>query len=408
VSASLPAGLGGDPAFPERLPLVRPTLDDVPGVARRLEGILGSGMLTNSTTVRELEERVCEHTGVANAVAVSSCTAGLMLTYQALGVGPGARVVLPSFTFAASAHAVHWAGATPDLCEVTADRGSADVDDIAGRLEADGPPVAAISATHVYGHPAEVEAIDALAASHGVPVVYDAAHALGSQRRGVAVGGFGSAEVFSLSPTKVVVAGEGGLVTTGDADLAAALRLGRDYGNPGDYDCRFPGLNARMSELHAAIALGSLADVEAHVARRNELVERFVVATADLPGFRVLQPAAGDRSTYKDLTVAVVPAAFGMDAATLGSALAAEQIDSRRYYHPPIHRQAAYAHLEHRPLPITDAMADTVLSPPLWSHLTDDQLDRLVGAIVRIHDHAPALTDALRAGRPVTGTLDRG
>ncbi len=401
--ASLPAILGGEPAFPERLPLVRPTIDDVPGLARRLEGILDSGILTNGPTVRDLEAQVCERLGVAHAVAVSSCTAGLMLTYQALGVGAGQRVVLPSFTFAASAHAVTWTGADVDFCEVTEDRCSLDVTDLADRLDAEGP-VGAISATHVYGHPSEVETIESLAEMHGIPVVYDAAHALGSERAGRPIGGFGTAEVFSLSPTKVVVAGEGGLVTTDDPALADALRIGRDYGNPGDYDCRFAGLNARMSELHAAVALASLAGLDRHIDARTALVDRFAASVAGLAGLRVVRPAGGDRSTFKDLTIVVDSPAFGLGATELQQALAADGIDSRRYYAPPIHRQAAYSEgwADRRSLPVTDALANQVLSPPLWSHTSNDQVDKVAAAILRIHEQAPRVSAALRQLLPVS------
>jgi dTDP-4-amino-4,6-dideoxygalactose transaminase len=395
---SHPAVLGGAPTFPERLPLVRPTLDDVPALARRLESILESGLLTNASTVRELEEQVIARLGVAHAVAVSSCTAGLMLTYQALGVGPGQRVLLPSFTFAASAHAVTWVGAEVDFCEVTAERCSLDVADVAQQLDAAGP-VGALSATHVYGHPAEVEALELLVASRGIPIVYDAAHALGSERAGKPIGAFGSAEVFSLSPTKVVVAGEGGLVTTNDGTLAEALRLGRDYGNPGDYNCRFPGLNARMSELHAAVALASLADVDAHIDRRRQLVARFEATLDGLPGLRVVHPADGDRSTYKDLTLMIDADHFGLTAVELQQALATDGIDSRRYYSPPIHRQVAYTGrwANPRELASTDVLSEAVLSPPLWSHLTDTTMDRMAAAMERIHLHAAAVRTALQS-----------
>ena len=391
---SKPAVLGGEPAFAPPLPLVRPTLDDVPALTAELGRVLDSGMLTNGPQVRELEARVCARLGVAHAVAVSSCTAGLMLTYQALGVGAGDTVLLPSFTFAASAHAVTWTGAEADFVDVTDRRGSLDVDDLARRLAAE--PVAAISATHVYGHPAEVEAIQALADERSIPVVYDAAHALGSERAGRPIGAFGRAEVFSLSPTKVVVAGEGGLVTTDDDELAALLRLGRDYGNPGDYDCRFPGLNARMSELHATVALASLARLDDHIEARVALVDRFEAALADTPGVRTIRPADGDRSTFKDLTIVVDEDEFGLSAAELQQALAADGIDSRRYYAPPIHRQQSHAGRwrRPRPLPVTESLADAVLSPPLWSHLSHGQIDGIASTIHRIQAHAPSVLAA--------------
>jgi dTDP-4-amino-4,6-dideoxygalactose transaminase len=153
-----------------------------------------------------------------------------------------------------------------------------------------------------------------------------------------------------------------------------------------------------MSELHAAVALASLADVDAHVDRRHELVARFERAVADVPGLRVVHPSPGDRSTYKDLTL-VLDADFGVSAAELQRALAADGIDSRRYYAPPIHRQAAYAGRweNRRDLPMTDRLADSVLSPPLWSHLPDAAMDAMAMAIVRLHHHAPAVAEALRA-----------
>jgi dTDP-4-amino-4,6-dideoxygalactose transaminase len=163
-----------------------------------------------------------------------------------------------------------------------------------------------------------------------------------------------------------------------------------------------------MSELHAAVGLASLAGVEDHINRRNELVERFAEGTASVPGLRILRPAVGDRTTYKDLTISVDRETFGLDAATLQAALATDGIDSRRYYHPPVHRQAAYAGIAPTDLPETDALADAVLSPPLWSHLSDDQLDRIAQAIMRIQEHAPAVADALRATGKATDTLMAG
>ena len=389
MTAPKPAVLGGPQAFPEQLPLVRPTIPDIPAVTARLQQVLESGLLTNGPTVRELESRVAAMLGVPHVVAVSSCTTGLMLVYQALGVG---RVVLPSMTFSASAHAVVWAGGTPVFADVDPRRVSLDPADASEVIDG----AAALCATHVYGAPAQVEALQRLADDAGVPMVYDGAHALGSLRAGQPVSAFGTATVFSMSPTKVAVAGEGGLVSTHDAELAERLRIGRDYGNPGDYDCEFSGINARMSELHATVGLATLDGLPERIAYRNQLVATFKAELADVPGMGFQLVDEGDLSTYKDLTVILEPDSFGLDAAGLQRALEAEGIDSRRYFFPPIHRQKAYAGLQQtRPLPVTDELAERLLTPPLYSHMTHEQVRRVAEAVARIQAHAPAVRAAL-------------
>jgi dTDP-4-amino-4,6-dideoxygalactose transaminase len=200
------------------------------------------------------------------------------------------------------------------------------------------------------------------------------------------VGGFGDAEVFSLSPTKVLIAGEGGIIATNDDVLAERCRIGRDYGNPGDYDTRFVGLNARMSELHAATALASFADLEERIAQRNELAEWYRKALADLPGIRFPSVADGDRSTYKDFTILIEAERFGSDAATVATALDAEGIQTRRYYSPPVHRQRAYRSLvgANGPLPVTDMAAERVLTLPLWTGMTHEQIEGVATALGRL------------------------
>lgn len=366
-------------AFPDGLPLVRPWLPDQRRLRDELARVVAGGMLTNGPRVRRLEEAVAARLGV-DVVAVSSCTAGLALVWQAVLSRPGA-VVLPSSTFAASAHAVHWAGGTPRWAEIDPRRLTLDPRDAEARVDGD---VVGISATHVHGAPVPVEALQELARRWRVPLVLDAAHALGSSRGGVPVGRFGVAEVFSLSPTKVTVAGEGGLVATRDDGLVHTLRLGRDYGNPGSYDCLFPGLNARMSELHAAVALHSLHYLDESVARRNALVRLFAAGVAGVPGVRLQHVDEPDVSTYKDLTVVVDEEVTGVTVPELADALRAEGVDSRRYYHPPIHRQQAYRHLAPQHLPVTDRVSREVLTLPLWSHMEPATVVRLADVFVDV------------------------
>ena len=387
ILSGLPAVAGGDPAFPERLPLVRPTVPDVAAISFDLERILASRLLTNGPTVRRFEQACAERLGVAHCVAVASCTAGLMLVLKTSSIE--GEIVVPSFTFAATAHAAVWNGLTPVF---------ADIDPATLTLSAEAAGAvltdrgSAILATHLYGAPADTDALEQLARERGVRLFFDAAHAFGSLRDGVPVGRFGDAEVFSLSPTKLLVAGEGGMVATNDDELADRLRIGRDYGNPGDYDCRFTGLNARMSEIHAAIGLASLATLDDRIARRNELAAAYRDALGPLPGITFPLLRDVDRSTFKDFTILVEPDALGLDSVELGRALDREGIDSRRYYAPPVHATHAYRAWNPGPgsLPNTERAAERCLTLPMWEGMTDEDPLRVAAAVGRIHAHANA------------------
>jgi dTDP-4-amino-4,6-dideoxygalactose transaminase len=386
--ADTPAIHGGDPAFPEGLPFMRPSVPDEGAVLGRLRTILSTGMLTNGPFVRELEERAADYLGVRHCVAVSSCTAGLMLALQAADVSGDA--VLPSFTFAATAHAAAWNQLRPVFTDVDPETLTLSPEAAARAL---GVRTSVILATHTFGTPCAVEDLSALARNSGARLIFDAAHAFGSRRAGAPVGGFGDAEVFSLSPTKVLVASEGGLVATNNDVLAERCRIGRDYANPGDYDCLFVGLNARMSEIHAAFALASLEDLEARIDRRNELATMYKEALADVPGIAFPKVGESDRSTYKDFTVLVEPSEFGIEAAELARALAAEGIQTKRYYAPPVHTMQAYRSLgsKNGGLPATEAAARRVLTLPLWSSMEGPELRGVAEAVRRIQRYgAPA------------------
>ncbi|MGH2787274.1 MAG: DegT/DnrJ/EryC1/StrS family aminotransferase [Actinomycetota bacterium] len=375
-----PAVRGGRPAFPEPIPLVRPRVPTEDGLPTRIQEILGSGMLTNGANVRELEQRVAEYLHVEHCVAVSSCTAGLMLVLQAMGVT--GEVIVPSFTFSATVHSVVWNGLRPVFADIDPENLTLSPEAV---TKAIGPETSAILAVHVYGTPCAVEELADIAHAHDLRLIFDAAHAFGSRRQAVPIGSFGDAEVFSLSPTKVLVAGEGGLITTNDSALAERCRIGRDYGNPGNYDCVFVGLNARMSEVHAAIALASLTEIEEQVTRRNRLAESYRKALEDLPGISFPRISEGDRSTHKDFTLRVDGRGFGMTAAELGVALKAEGIDTRRYYTPLVHEMEAYASFNgNHNLPASEEAAGRVLTLPMWSDMTEGHTGRIGAAVRRI------------------------
>jgi len=375
-----PAVQGGRPLFPDGLPLARPSVPDPAAVAERIRGILESGVLTNGPYVREFEERAAEYLGVRHAVAVSSCTAGLMLVLRAADLT--GDVVLPSFTFQATAHAVSWNGLRPAFADIdpatlTLSAGAA--------ARATGMRASAILATHTYGTPADVDGLAEAAEQSGIRLFFDAAHAFGARHGDRRVGGFGDAEVFSLTPTKPLVAGEGGLVATGDEALAGEVRLARDYGKEPDYDCRIIGLNARMSELHAAVALASLEGIDERIARRNAIATAYREALNEIHGIGFPSVRGDDLSTYKDFTILVEARAFGRNATALGEALAAEGVETRRYYAPPVHRTRAYRAVANGGhLPVTDEAAARVLTLPLWEGMTNEQVGLVAEAVTRI------------------------
>jgi dTDP-4-amino-4,6-dideoxygalactose transaminase len=370
------------------VPFVRPAVPPFERVAARVAPSYDSGMLTNGPLVAELEAAVAARLGVRNVVAVASCTAGLMLAVRALRVqGP---VVLPGFTFSASAHAIAWNGCTPVFAECDPATFQLDIDDAKARVDG----AAMVLATHVFGAPCAPLVVEQLAASAGVPVVFDAAHGFGAMHGDRPVGGFGDVEVFSLTPTKPLVAGEGGLVTTDDDDIAYAIRIGRDYANPGDYDTRFVGMNARMSELHAAVALESLADFDGHLERRREIARRYAAALESVDGVRVQHVDAGDRSTWKDFTIAVDDD-FGVTRDELVAVLRAEGVGTRNYFDPPVHRQQAYAEFT-TSLPVTEDVSTRVVSLPIYPSLADATVDRVVELIAAAGANAAAVRAATR------------
>ncbi len=381
------AALGGDARFPNGVPFVRPAAPSLDRVTELLRGSWDLGMLTNGPLVADLEARAADFLHVPHVVAVSSCTTGLMLALRALDVH--GDVVMPSFTFSASAHAVAWNDATPRFAECDARTFQLDLADAGKRISG----ASALLATHVFGAPCAPDDVEMLAGANGLPLVFDAAHAFGARCGDSFVGGFGDAEVFSLTPTKPLVAGEGGLVATRRDDVAEAVRIGRDYANPGDYDTRFVGLNGRMSELHAATALASLEVFAANQSKRFEIVERYRAGLAAIPGIRLQEVAACDRSTWKDFTIAVDAETYGLTRDGLRRVLGAEGVDTRTYFDPPVHRQRAYGALPPVELAVTDEVSSQVLSLPVYPALAAPTVDGIVAVIAAAHEQAPALAN---------------
>jgi dTDP-4-amino-4,6-dideoxygalactose transaminase len=372
------------PMFEERLPIVSPEGLPDDEFLCDVRKILRSRQLTNATFVREFEEAAAEYLGVSHCVAVASCTAGLILTLRALELQ--GEVILPSFTFHATAHSVLWNGLKPVFADCDPETFCIDPHAVKHQVS---PDTAAILAVHLFGNPASIVELQTIASDSGIPLICDAAHAFGSDINGLRVGTFGTAEVFSFSPTKLLVAGEGGMVTTRDADLARKLRAARNYGDSGNYDPDLAGLNARMSEFHAALAVRGLPGLDARIDRRNQIRLRYERRLDAIPGFGFQRIRPGSRSACKDFAVLVDEAAFGNSRDWLVDALEKENIQVRRYFWPPVHRQKLYHDIWDKcPLPITENISDSILNLPTYSTLSDETVDKICDAVLRCYDFA--------------------
>lgn len=379
--SDVPAILGGVPAFSSKVNIVRPVLPDFEDMAGEVQGILRSGMVTKGGHLKAFEQAVREHLGVKHAIGVSSCTSGLMLTYRGLGLT--GDVVVPSFTFMATVSALVWSGLRPIYADV--DPGTTNLDPAAAEA-AITSQTSAIVAVHNFGNPADMDALQDVARRHGLKLIFDAAHGFGALYQGKPVGSQADAHVYSLSPTKLLISGEGGIVATNDDALAERVTMGREYGNSGNYDSAFAGLNARMPEFNALMGTHSLKLLEEAALSRNRTAALFQERLGSLPGvgFQVVRP--GNRSSYKDLSVTFDPDQFGLTRDELALALADENIDTRKYYEPPVHRQTAYAHFyDGRALPNTEWLAANSLSFPMWSNMDPQVVERICEAVHRIY-----------------------
>ena len=412
MTAKLPALLGGTPAFPDGLRLLRPALPPLTALQPGLAQAFSSGVVTKGPALAEYERRLAALLGVKHALGVSSCTAGLMLVLDRFRPLRAARpadeaspqpaadpvrdeVIMPSFTFMATAMAAAWAGLRPVFCDVDRETWSLDP---RRAEEAITERTAAIVPVHVFGAPADTEAFATIGERHGVPIVYDAAHGFGALRAGRPLGRDGLAQVFSTSPTKLLITGEGGVVATDDDALAERIVIGREYGNPGTYDPIFPGLNARLPEASALMGLAGLDLLEEQAQRRNYLAALYRESLSALPGLRFQRLRPEDRSSFKDFTVRVSATEFGLTRDELVAGLQAEGIATRMYYVPPVHRTQAFATIGRRfdeLLPETLTLCQEVVSLPLYGPMSDAEVERVARSVAALQQYAPRVRAAL-------------
>ncbi len=371
--------------FPE-LPLfdLRLREEDLQAVGE----VLRSGWLTMGPRTAAFEEAFAAQLGARHAVAVSSCTAALHLAYLGAGVGPGDEVIVPSFTFAATANAVLYCGATPVFAEIVSrERPYLDVEDVERRIT---PRTKAVCVVHYAGYPATVDRLLECCDAHGVALVEDVAHAPSATLAGRKLGTWGLAGAFSFFSNKILSVGEGGLLCTDDDDVAALARSRRSHamtsgtwdrhrGRTDTYDVVQLGYNYRLDEPRAALLLSRLEGLEADIARRRELTLRYRELLAQVP--RVIVPF--EDADVPGSSCYVLPVMLERDGAQseVARRMREHGVQTSIFY-PAVHRFSAYR--ERFPdvsLPITELASRTELTLPLFPHMTDEDQVRVVSEL---------------------------
>jgi dTDP-4-amino-4,6-dideoxygalactose transaminase len=384
------AVFGGPVAFAEPLHVGRPTIGDRNVLERRFRDILDRRWLTNDGVyVREFERRVADVAGVRHCVAFCNATLGLELLLGALDLR--GEVIVPSFTFVATVHAVVRSGLTPVFCDIRPDSHTLDPDAVERAMS---PRTAAILGVHLWGGACDVDALSSIAAKHALPLLFDAAHAVGSSYRGRPIGSFGTAEVFSFHATKFVNSFEGGAVTTDDAALAEKLRLRRNFGFA-DYDMVVDvGTNAKMPEPSAAMGLTSLEAMPSFLAANLGNHDAYERALAGIPTIRFVSRAeAGSNVQY---VVVEIDPAGGITRDAVLRVLQAENVFARRYFYPGCHRMPPYRDVPlAQPLEITERVCGRVLSLPTGAAIPLSAVEEVARIIRFCAANAAEISDRL-------------
>jgi len=335
-----------------------------------VDRVLRSGMLAQGPEVAAFEKEFSEHFGIGRAcVAVNSGTSGLHLGLLSSGVKAGDEVIVPSFTFAATANSVALTGATPVFADI--DAGSFCLSAAAVEAAVTDKTVG-IMPVHLYGHPADMPALQAVADKHGLKIFEDAAQAHGATLNGIPVGAFGTFGMFSLYPTKNMTSGEGGMVSVADDEVERLMRLYRNQGMMRQYENEVVGFNCRMTDIHAAIGRVQLTKVDAWTKTRQE---NAAFLSANIEGVTTPPVAEGAVHVYHQYTVRVP-----QDRDGLAAALKAEHnIGSGMFYPIPNHRLIPFQ--VDVDLPETERAAKECLSLPVHPSLSQADLERIVTAV---------------------------
>jgi dTDP-4-amino-4,6-dideoxygalactose transaminase len=376
----------------EPLLVGRPNVGDRERLMARITGMLDRRWFSNNgPLVLEFEAALASYLDVGHVVAMCNATIAMEIAARALDLR--GEVIVPAYTFVATAHAFRWQAITPVFADIDPATHNLDPHALERLIT---PHTSALVGTHLWGRSCDTDAIEAIAARHGLPVIYDAAHAFGCSRHGRMLGGYGTCEVFSFHATKFLNSFEGGAVATNDERLADRMRLMRNFGFQGFDNVVALGTNGKMTEVCAAMGLTSLeaVDVLVEMNRRNYLTYRDELA--DIPGITLLAYDPAERNNFQYIVIEVDPELFPVGRDALVAYLHAHQVIARKYFWPGVHRMQPYRTEQpeiRTALPNTEAVARRVIVLPTGQQTGGDDITRICRLIRSAGSAGPLTPD---------------
>ena len=381
--------LGGEPLFPYLLNIVRPRFPPLPSFLDRFAQSLERGQVTNhGPAVAEFEEKVADYCG-APAVVCNNGQTALMIMLRAADIEAG-EVIVPSYTFSATPHAVRWGGGTP----VFADMRSMVLDPTDAERRITSRTVA-ILGVDVYGLACDYDAFESIGRKHGIRVLFDSAPSFGTRLGGKPVGARGDAQMFSFHASKAFTTMEGGAVISRDPELIRRARALRNFGQLGGADCDEPGVNGKMMEISALIGIEQLKGFDAVVQHRFEITEIMRAELIDIPGVSLTDVPAGQLPVWLYFPIVIDSQRFGMNRDQLAAALERENIHVRKYFELPCHHMRAYRNQRSVSLPESERAAYNVLALPVYNDMTEGEACGIARAIREIHEQAGEVAASL-------------
>lgn len=386
---------GRPPAFDEELCVGRPNIGDRAALLERINRMLDSRWLTNNgPLVQEFERRVADRLDVKHCIAICNATVALEIAIRALGLK--GEVIVPSFTFVATAHALQWQEITPIFCDIDPRTHTLDpalIEDLITQR------TTGIIGVHLWGQPCAIEQLTEICQRRQLRLLFDSAHAFNCSYRGRMIGNFGDAEVFSFHATKFFNTFEGGAITTNDDELAAKIRLMKNFGFAGYDQVVYLGTNGKMPEISAAMGLTSLESLDEFVAVNRRNYQLYRAEAASLPGISCFQLDQAEQNNFQYIVFEVDEAQTGISRDDLVKVLWAEKVKARRYFYPGCHRMEPYRTLypgagEH--LPATEALTERTLLLPNGTTIGPDEV-RTISEIIRT-----AITNSAEVARQLS------